>query len=238
MQKPESLREETTELTEKKYTPDEKDTLLRGAFVRLQARGVQSAWSQHPTPYSALHSECSGLMLEDAFRAELEAYLQSHSIVPRALEMLHTSISMAARARWDEVPEHVRPVAARGWFLGRWLPTFLVIDGPIGRFLCGETSPLHNWLGPQRPLLTSARDFMNDRLFKLVRNGFAHWGFDWEVVRGESYVVAYDWERDLPTAKLHQTEADAFHIIAFALIEIVDDVFISQRRAGQWNPGT
>jgi hypothetical protein len=70
---------------------------------------------------------------------------------------------------------------------------------------------------------------MNDRLFKLLRNGFAHWGFDWEIVGRESYVIAYDWERDLPTAKLHQAEADAFHIVAFALVEVLDDVFISQR---------
>jgi len=222
---------------EKHYAPGEKDMMLRGAFVRLQARGISSAWSNHATPYSALHAECSGLMAEAAFRAELQAYLQSHSIVRRALEMVYTYISMSARARWDETPEHVRPVAARGWFLGRWLPTFLVIDGPIGRFLCGDASPLNHWLGPERPLLTAARDFMNDRLFKLLRNGFAHWGFDWEVVGTESYVVAYDWERDLPTAKLHQTEADAFHIIAFALIEILDDVFIAQRHVQQGRQG-
>ena len=49
----------------------------------------------------------------------------------------------------------------------------------------------------------------------------------------ESYVIAYDWERDLPTAKLHQAEADAFHIIAFALVEVLDDVFISQRSASR-----
>lgn len=42
-------------------------------------------------------------------------------------------------------------------------------------------------------------------------------------------MIAYDWERDLPTAKLHQSEADAFHIIAFALVEVLDNVFISQR---------
>jgi hypothetical protein len=78
-------------------------------------------------------------------------------------------------------------------------------------------------------MLTSARDFLNDRLFRVVRNGFAHWAFDWEVVGRESYIVAYDWERDLPTAKMHQAECDAYQIVAFALVEVLEAVFISRR---------
>lgn len=76
-------------------------------------------------------------------------------------------------------------------------------------------------------MLASVRAFLNDRTFRLLRNGFAHWAFDWDVVGPDSYVVAYDWERDLPTAKLHLEEADAFHIVAFAVIEIFNEVFIS-----------
>jgi len=78
-------------------------------------------------------------------------------------------------------------------------------------------------------MLTSARDFLNDRLFRVVRNGFAHWAFDWEVVGHESYILAYDLERDLPTAKMHQAECDAYHIVAFALVEVLEAVFISRR---------
>jgi hypothetical protein len=99
----------------------------------------------------------------------------------------------------------------------------------VGRFICGNDSPLHTRLGSSYPLLTAARDFLGEKLFRLVRNGFAHWGFDWEVVGRESYVIAYDWERDLQIAKLHQKEADAFHIAAFALVEILDNVVISKR---------
>lgn len=216
-------------MTEKRYTVDEKDAILRDAFRRLEARGFASVWAKHSTPFTALHAECIALMADPAFAAELQTYLRTHSILSRALEMFYTHISMAARARWHQVPEHVKPVAARGWFLGRWIPTFLIIDGPVGRFVCSDTSPLHLYLGPTRPILSAARDFLNDRLFRLLRNGFAHWGFDWEVVGRESYVIAYDWERDLPTAKLHQAEADAFHIIAFSLVEVLDAVFISQR---------
>lgn len=142
--------------------------------------------------------------------------------------MFFTFIAMAARAKWQDVPEHFRGVAARGWFLGRWIPTFLIIDGPVGRFVLSDDSPLVTVLASDtKLLLVSVRAFLNDRTFRLLRNGFAHWAFDWDVVGPDSYVVAYDWERDLPTAKLHIEEADAFHIVAFAVIEIFNEVFIS-----------
>lgn len=106
-------------MTERHYSVTEKDSLLRDVFVRLQARGLTSAWASHPTPYSALHAECQVLMTQPAFAAEMQQYLQTHSIVRRAVQMVYTCISMAARARWADAPEHVRPLVARGWFLGR-----------------------------------------------------------------------------------------------------------------------
>jgi len=33
----------------------------------------------------------------------------------------------------------------------------------------------------------------------------------------------------LPVAKLHQAEADAYHIIVFALIEIINDIILHGR---------
>jgi len=88
---------------------------------------------------------------------------------------------------------------------------------------------LHPYLDGRYPLLAAAHAFIGERIFLQVRNGFAHWGFDWEVVGTDSYIVIYNWEQDLPIARLHQREADAFHIAAFALIEILDEVVISQR---------
>jgi hypothetical protein len=79
------------------------------------------------------------------------------------------------------------------------------------------------------PVLAAAREVLGEKTFRSLRNGFAHWGFDWEVVGGQSYVVAYDWDKDLPIAKLHQEEADAFHICAYAFIEVVDDILLSGR---------
>lgn len=214
-----------------KYSALEKDLILQNAFAKLKARGISSAWSAAALTYTALRTECCGLMGDATYRRSLADYLRAHATLPRAVEMLFTCIAMAARARWHDAPDDMKPITARGWFLGRWLPTFLIIDGPIGRFMTGEESPLRTQYG-KLPALSSARDFLTDRTFRLVRNGFAHWGFDWEVVGAESYVVAYDWERDLPVAKLHQSEADAYHIISFALLEILDDLMLRPARSG------
>ncbi len=214
---------------EKSYSPLEKDVILRDAFDKLKARGLSSAWILQSQPFTALHSECERLMDERAFCRALQDYVRVHTTLPRAVQMLFTYISMAARARWQDAPDEIKPVVARGWFLGRWLPTFLIIDGPIGRFMGADDSPFKGLYGSNWPIITAARDFLAERTFRLVRNGFAHWGFDWEVVGQNSYVVAYDWERDLPIARLHQSEADAYHIAVFSLVEVLNDVVLSAR---------
>jgi hypothetical protein len=188
----------------------EKDAILLQALTRLKYRIPDSAWLDSGAPCTALRAECLILASDPVFVKELSLYLQSRTILRRAITAFFTHISMAARARWDEAPEDIRGIVARGWFLGRWLPTFLVIDGPIGRFLMCDPSPLPARLGPALPVLTSARDLLAEKTFRALRNGFAHWGFDWEVVGRDSFIVGYDWDRDLPIAKLHLEEADAF----------------------------
>ena len=211
----------------KSYSPLEKDLILRDAFDKLKARAGPSAWTSASQPFTAMQDESQRLMEDDGFRKALEEYVRVHTTLPRAVQMLFTCISMAARAQWQHVPEEIRPVVARGWFLGRWIPTFLIIDGPIGRFITAGDSPFKGRYGPDWPMITAARDFLMERTFKVVRNGLAHWGFDWEVVGTNSYVVAYDWERDLPIARLHQLEADAYHIVTFSLIEVLHDTMLS-----------
>jgi len=168
-------------------------------------------------------------MKDATFVQSLDNYLQSRTIISRSITMFFTQVALAADIDWRLAPLQYRSVAARGWFLGRWIPTFLIIDGPIGRFICGNKSPLYQRLATDTPLLSAAQEFLSNPLFRTLRNGFAHYGFDWEVINYQSYVIAYDWEKDLPIAKLHQEEADAFHIIAFALIQILDDVMIARR---------
>jgi len=217
---------------EQMHSPLEKDKILRDAFEILKARGVASTWSLENQPYTALFNECQQLIQDESFSKGLRDYIRVHTTLPRGIQMLFTCISMAARARWEDVPDGIKPVVARGWFLGRWLPTFLIIDGPVGRFLSANDSPFTNYYGPNWPIVTAAKDFLGERTFKLVRNGFAHWGFDWEVVGENSYIVAYDWERDLPVARLHQVEADAYHIVVFALIEVINDTILQGRSRG------
>jgi hypothetical protein len=210
-----------------------KDEILRDAFSRLASRGVSSKWAKSSLPFTELREESVLLMNDSSFRKDLENYLVSHQIIARAIEMFFYNIGVSARNNWDEdVPEKFKPFVARGWFLGRWLPTFLIIDGPIGRFICKGGSPLFEKLKSQYqtyPLLASARDFLNNDLFTKLRNGFAHWAFDWVVVENESYIVSYDWQTDALTAKLHQEEADAFYIIAVQLILIVFEVIIARK---------
>lgn len=197
--------------------------------MRLKERIPESPWLATDAPWEALRAECLILASDGAFRAEFKQYLASRTIVRRSIATFFSQIAMAARARPDDVPVEHRPVASRGWFIGRWLPTFLIVDGPIGRLFLHDSSPLARRLSAHLPILSAARDLIADKTFRMLRNGFAHWGFDWEVLGTDSYIVAYDWERDLPTAKVHLEEADAFHMCAFALIEVVEDVLISGR---------
>jgi hypothetical protein len=210
-------------MKEKRFNPLEKDKILSDAFAKLHARGISSSWSSSRQPFTDLQLECTELMNDTEFRERITSYLRIHTTLTRSVQMLFTCISMAARAQWRDAPEEVRHVVARGWFLGRWIPTFLVIDGPIGRFLNGPDSPFRLCSEHSTPTLSSVKHFLAEKTFRTLRNGFAHWGFDWEVVGKESFVVAYDWERDLPIAKLHQSEADAYHIIAFAIVEAIYD---------------
>jgi len=125
------------------YSAAEKDEILTDAFARLRSRGISSDWTTSTHPHTALWQECRRLMQDQAFATELADFLRSRTILRRAIQMFFTQISMSARADWRAAPEPIRGVVARGWLLGRWLPTFLMIDGPIGRFVCHRTSPLH-----------------------------------------------------------------------------------------------
>ncbi|MBI4212731.1 MAG: hypothetical protein HY534_00295 [Chloroflexi bacterium] len=124
------------------YSPLQKDIVLRNAFGQLKPRGIDSAWSTSPQPFTDLYGECRRLMADATFIRSLSIYLRTHTTLPRAVEMLFTCMAMAAGARWDDAPEEMKGVRARGWFLGRWIPTFLIVDGPIGRFMTGDDSPL------------------------------------------------------------------------------------------------
>lgn len=209
------------------HTDADKDEILRTAFNDLRRLNIDCAWTTSAQPYTALKRECISLLSDPVLRENVQIYLRRFTVVRRSVEMLNTFIAMAARADWASIPEDdVRAVAARGWFLGRWLPTFLIIDGPVGSFLNSNDDPF-TITGTVSPVIDCVRQFMQHRDFRLLRNGFAHWSFHWEVVGNESYVIAYDRERDLPTIKLHQREADAFHIAAYSIVKVLGDTLLA-----------
>jgi hypothetical protein len=139
--------------------------------------------------------------------------------------MLFTSIAMSARADWRSVPGEFRGVAARGWFLGRWVPTFLVLDGPILRFL---NSPAFRRPDGSPAFLRAVRTFFHAKDFMALRHAFAHWSFSWTTNGIDSEIVTAG---RAPSEQIHvsRKEADAFHILTFAVVDAIHDAFIRTR---------
>ncbi|MCA9986253.1 MAG: hypothetical protein KDE59_18220, partial [Anaerolineales bacterium] len=71
---------------------------------------------------------------------------------------------------------------------------------------------------------------LDNRDFKMLRHGLAHWNFDWNV-SNNIHLIAYDKDGDSISTKLLLSEVDAFHIIAFALVEILNEVFFQQEHS-------
>ena len=202
-----------------------KDILLRKAFSLLQGRDLPSIWINHPKPYSALQAECLGLMSDSEFIVELENYLNQRNFIARSVDMFLNYMSVSERQKLD----WNKPIVAMGQNLIRWVPTFLVIDGPVGRFLRWEESPIHERLGNNIPLLTDARSILDNKDFKNLRHGFAHWNFDWES-SNKIHLIAYKTDKDSISTKLLLSEVDAFHIVAFSITEILDEIFFQYGR--------
>ena len=152
----------------------QKDELLQMLLQTLATRGLAIKWASVKKPYSGLVEESCNLLSVNAHLEEFRIYLQSNPIIQDTVETLLSHLAMSANAKWQDTPAAVRSLAQRGWYLGRWLPTYLIIDGPLGRFLKDSNSPLVSILKKEYskyPLLTQARHIFNNELFRLVRNG-------------------------------------------------------------------
>jgi len=205
--------------------PD-RDSHLRRAFGALSSRVASSPWTSSNQPYSAMVTAFDDLYSQAHVRADVSAYLGQNPSVGSAVEMLFTSVAMSARADWRATPASVRGVAARGWFLGRWIPTFLVLDGPIMRFLTSEA--FRRQTGSPT-LFRAVRAFFSNRDFMLLRHGFAQWSFSWRTDGSDSEIVALG-RSPGEEVRVSRAEADAFHIITFGLVEAVHEVFLEGRR--------
>jgi hypothetical protein len=204
--------------------PD-RNTHLRRAFSALSSRITSSPWTSSNQPYTDMVVTFQDLYSQNDVHVDVSAYLGQNPSVASAVEMLFTSIAMSARADWRAAPVSMRGIAARGWFLGRWIPTFLVLDGPIMHFL---TSKAFRRQTGSPALFRAVRAFFSNRDFMLLRHGFAHWSFLWRTNGNDSEIVALG-RNPGDEVCIPRAEAEAFHIITFALVEAVHEVFLEGR---------
>ena len=203
----------------------DKDQLLRSLLRVLAARGIARRWSESETPYSDLDRECSMVASSAELAEQFGRYLRANPIVRRSVLTFLAHLSVAANVRLEQVPQPQQILTPVGTRIARWLPTFLVIDGPLGRFLRAADSPLNRLLRREYatyPTLAQARDTFNHDLFRRVRNGVGHWAFAWEMNAGGERLVCFNWESGERTAEVSLLEAEALHVASFSVIECLD----------------
>jgi hypothetical protein len=209
----------------------EKDRLLQGLLQTLSSRGIARGWAKSPEPFSKLLRECRILISDPACEETFRTYLQANPIIQQTVETLLAHYAMASSAEWQDVPALLQPLARRGWHIGRWVPTFLIIDGPLGRFLKAPDSPLNALLRGEYakyPTLAQARDIFNNDLFRQVRNGVGHWSFLWQEGATGPSLVMVDWKSVKTTATITLLEAEALHLVGFSVIEALDQEVFSR----------
>lgn len=210
---------------------DQRDELLRGLLQILANRGLAANWASLRKPHLALITECRTLARKENVLQEFQLYLRSNPVIQLTVDTLLSHLAMTANVKWQDTPDIIHPLSRRGWYLSRWLPTFLIIDGPLGRFLRKSDSPLNSLLKREYaiyPVLAQARDTFNHQLFRQVRNGVGHWSFYWKEERGNPHLVVIDSASNKPEIKVTLMEAEALHLVAFSVIEALDEEVFSK----------
>ena len=203
----------------------DKDALLRDVLPALAARRLVTGWAASATPFSDLQRDCLSVCADAEDRRGLTFYLQRNPVIQESVATLLASFAITGKARWEDVPAIQRPLARAGSRLARWLPTFLIIDGPLGRVLRDADSPLNEVLRRRPrsfPALAQGRDLFNDDFFRLVRNGFGHWSFVWRDAGHGPQIDIIDWKTGATNATLTLLEAEALHVASFSMIEALD----------------
>ena len=201
----------------------------------LKARGLATSWTNQASPRAALILECEALGTDLEFLASLSAYLAKNPVIVQSLETALAQLAFSAGVHWRQAPEALRPLARRGWHLGRWLPTFLIIDGPLGRLLRDKGSPLSARLKVDSiafPLLCGIRDLFSQDLFRRVRNGFAHWSFTWQDHGNSAMIEIVNWQSGVVEAQLTLLEAEALHFVSANAIQTIDQSLLRKASGG------
>jgi hypothetical protein len=210
----------------KKVERSDRDAQLRDAFLTLGSRVTSSLWSQSAKPHSELIAGFRALAEQPSVQQDVTEYLDEEPSVANSTQMLFTSLAMSTRADWRSVSAEFRGVAARGWFLGRWIPTFLVLDGPILEFL--KSRAFRRQEG-SREFLRAVRSFFDAENFMALRHAFAHWSFSWVADGNDSEIVAFSRSQSMEF-RVSRKEVDAFHILTFAVVSAINDTFLRARR--------
>lgn len=210
----------------------EKNSLLKQMLQHLAARGVVNKWALSQQPQSDIETECQELMGNQDFVNDITAYLDANPIIQQTVETLLAHMAMAAGTRWQNVAPVLQPLARRGWYLGRWLPTFLIVDGPLGRVIRNSDSPLNKILRQEYsryPILTQVRDILNTDLFRWVRNGVGHWSFLWnDDDPANPSIVMVDWQTGKPLTTISLLEGEALHLVVFSVVDTFDHEIFSR----------
>lgn len=221
----------------KRFPNSEKNALLRELLPLLGSRGIVRDWANSPSPYTDLEQECTAISQDPNHQQLFKSYFEENRRILQTVDTFLSNYSVAAHAKADKIPWPERLLAKQGVWIIRWLPTFLVIDGPLGKLLRSSNSPLHALLRSSHgkfPILAQGRDLFNNNLFRLVRNGVAHWAFVFEGQGEHERLICFDWENGEKTAEISILEAEAFNMSSFSIIECLDQsIFkLASRSAG------
>lgn len=192
-------------------------------FPLLAIRGFGSVWASHADPVAGLAKECRSLASDPGFMEGLRGFLVNNPIIEASCESMLAQLAMAAGSRWEATAPVLHPLSRRGWHISRWLPTFLLISGPLGHLLRSNASPLCQRLRGKNsglPILTDVRDIFNHDDFRLLRNGFGHWSFEWldTPVPG---VAVVEWETARRSVQLSILECEALHFVTVCAVEAI-----------------
>jgi hypothetical protein len=214
-----------------KATPDllEKDSRLSAAFMRLKGLVSESRWTASLTPYGDLERSFAAAADNPNVTEDLTAAVLSMPSLVGVMETFFSAIAMAASAEWWRLPAVHQGAAARGWFIGRWLPTALVVDGPIVRFI--RSKAFRRLEGENIQQVRAVRRFLGETAVVAFRHALAHWSFTWETRDDGSYVVCHG-ALGKPLI-LHQEQADAIHILTFAIVDVLFDRCLSGGRVAR-----
>lgn len=175
-----------------KAMPDapDKDSQLARAFKRLKGLVAESQWTASLTPYRELERSFAAAADSPNVTQDLAAAVLSMPSLIGAMETFFSAIAMAASAEWWRLPAVHRGAAARGWFIGRWLPTALIVDGPIVRFI--RSKAFRRLDGEHIEQVRAVRRFLGETAVVAFRHALAHWSFAWETRDDGSYVICHN----------------------------------------------